>query len=356
VSFLNPIYHAVAFLLTGIHQGLAHVFGANSGASWALSIVLLTVGMRIVLFPVFVKQIRTQRAMQAIQPKMKELQTKYKNDKEKLNQEMMALWKEAGANPFSGCLPLLLQFPIFISLFHTLREIKPKNTSCNTSQLSCFTGHPGFSVANVKSAAHAKIFGVPISASFSTSKHILRALGGAQGSTRALALVLTVIMAATTFITQRQLMARNGPAADSQQAQTQKIILYVFPLIFLFYGFKFPIGVLLYWLTTNVWSMAQQAVVIRRMDLGPTAAPAVTPAGPAPGAKPKVPPKATPPQPRSPGTPATPSAKPAPAGDIVLPPGGAIASPPPARPQRPAGPQRSGGGRSPNKRKKRGRR
>jgi YidC/Oxa1 family membrane protein insertase len=284
VSFLNPLYHAVAVLLVGIHSGLSHVFGANSGASWALSIVLLTMAMRLVLFPVFVKQIRNQRAMQTLQPKMKELQAKYKNDKEKLNQEMMALWKENGANPLSGCLPLLLQIPIFISLFHTLREIKPRSSTCNSHLPSCFQGVPGFSQNEIFSAAHAKIFGVPISASFRTGSDLLHALGGSTGSTRVLALVLTVLMGATTFITQRQLMAQNSASGtNSQMAQQQKILLYVFPVLFLFYGFAFPIGVLLYWLTTNVWSMVQQRVVIKRMEpvaAGPT--PAV--AGPAPGA------------------------------------------------------------------------
>jgi YidC/Oxa1 family membrane protein insertase len=292
--------------------------------------------MRLVLFPVFVKQIRSQRAMQAVQPKMKELQAKYKNDKEKLNQEMMALWRDAGVNPLSGCLPLLLQIPIFISLFHTLREIKPINTTCNTSKLTCYPNNlAGFPRHDIFTAAHAKLFGiVPISASFKTSKAILHALGGSQGSTRALCLILTVIMGATTFITQRQLMARNGPAADSQQAQTQKIMLYVFPLFFLIYGFYFPVGVLLYWLTTNVWSMGQQYLVIHRMDAAPVA-PVVTPSGPAPGAKPSRP-----------------------TGDVVLPPGGAIAgampgpigSPPASNP-----PARRPANRS-NKRKKRGRR
>jgi YidC/Oxa1 family membrane protein insertase len=337
VSFLNPLYHAVAFLLTGIHSGLAHVFGANSGASWALSIVLLTVAMRLVLFPVFVKQIRNQRAMQAIQPKMKELQAKYKNDKEKLNQEMMALWREAGANPFSGCLPLLLQIPIFIALYHTLREIKPLShcpagTTVNTP--GCYPKTvQGFSQHDIFSAAHAKIIGVPISVSFKTSTQVLHALGGSQGSTRALALIMTVLMGATTFITQRQLMARNGPAADTAMAQQQKILLYVFPLFFLGYGFFFPIGVLLYWLTTNVWSMGQQAIVIRRMDAAP-ATPTVTPAGPPPGAKPKQPPRGparTPEPPRAASPTGSPKA--AGTGDVVLPPGGAISAPPP----RPAG-------------------
>jgi YidC/Oxa1 family membrane protein insertase len=341
VSFLNPLYHAVAVLLTGIHSGLSHIFGANSGASWALSIVLLTIAMRLVLFPVFVKQIKNQRAMQVLQPKMKELQTKYKNDKEKLNQEMMALWRENGANPLSGCLPLLLQIPIFISLFHTLREIKPKNSTCDSHLASCFQAVPGFSAAQISSAAHAKIFGVPISASFRTGSDLLHALGGSEGSTRALALILTVLMGATTFITQRQLMAQNSASgtASPQMAQQQKIQLYVFPLVFLFYGFAFPIGVLLYWLTTNVWSMAQQRVVIRRMNVV-TEIPTVTPAGPAPGAKPVQ---------RGPAP--QPGPKPAGAGGgISLPPGGAI--PPSAA--RPASPRRPTNNRS--KKRKKGRR
>jgi YidC/Oxa1 family membrane protein insertase len=342
VKVLDPLYKAVAFLIVHIHAGLTPIFGANSGASWALSIVLLTVAMRLVLFPIFVKQIKNQRAMQTLQPKMKELQAKYKNDKEKLNQEMMALWKEHGANPLSGCLPLLLQIPIFISLFHTLRSIKPIKGCINADSLSCFKGVPDFNQAHIYSAAHARIFGVPISASFTSSTTYLHALGGSQVSTRILCLLLTVLMGATTFITQRQLMARNGPAASSQMAQQQKILLYVFPLVFLLYGFKFPIGVLLYWLTTNVWSMAQQRVVIRRMEPAP-AGPIVEVAGPAPGAKPA-------PRPTTPKPPAVSPPKTAPSGgELTLPPGGAIPTPTP----RPSAPRRPAG-RSKNR--KRGRR
>ncbi|HEX3900555.1 MAG TPA: membrane protein insertase YidC [Mycobacteriales bacterium] len=362
MGFLNPLYNAVAWLLVHIHTGLAHVVG--SSAAWSLSIVVLTVAMRLLLFPVFVKQIRSQRAMQAVQPKMKELQTKYKNDKEKLNQEMMALWREAGVNPLSGCLPLVLQIPIFISLFHTLKEIKPISTACN-SAAKCYKGQKGFPQVDVFHAAHAKLFGiVPISASFKTSSAVLHALGGSVSSTRALCLILTIIMGATTFITQRQLMARNGPAADSQQAQTQKIMLYVFPVFFLAYGFFFPVGVLLYWLTTNIWSMVQQYVVIHRMDAAPVGGPTVTPSGPRPGAKPNQPPRGG----ARPASPAsdTPAVGPAPGakpnrstGDVVLPPGGAIsgampgprATPPAGNPKPPTRPSAN---RS-NKRKRRGR-
>ncbi|MGN6474703.1 MAG: membrane protein insertase YidC [Mycobacteriales bacterium] len=380
MGFLNPLYHAVAWLLVHIHSGLAHVVGSSAG--WSLAIVVLTVAMRLVLFPVFVKQIRSQRAMQELQPKMKELQARYKNDKEKLNTEMMALWREAGVNPFSGCLPLLLQIPIFISLYHTLREIKPLTLVTKTgspvnqaasacldaarargvspTKLICDYPHTiaGFPRLDVFHAAHAKLFGiVPISASFKTSSATLHALGGSVGSTRAVCLILTIIMGATTFITQRQLMARNGPAADTQQAQTQRIMLYIFPLFFLIYGFFFPLGVLLYWLNKNILSMFQQYLLIHRMDTAPTA-PAVTPSGPRPGAKPQPPPRgaaAAKPEPKP--DPDPPAAKPSRStAGIVLPPGGAIdglaapvgGAPRPAPAKRPA--NRS------NKRKKRGRR
>jgi YidC/Oxa1 family membrane protein insertase len=344
MSILDPLYRAVSAVIVAIHAVLTPVFGADSGVTWALSIVLLTIAMRIILIPVFVKQIRNQRAMQVLQPKMKELQEKYKNDKERLNQEMMALWKEHGANPFSGCLPLLLQLPIFFALFHTLRELKPNVPGCtDPANSGCYHAVNGFSASLIASAAQAKIFGVPISATFRSSAHFLEQLGSSQTATRTLCLVMTLLMAATTFISQRQLMARSGPAANAQMAQTQKVMLYIFPAFMLFYGFEFPVGVLLYWLTTNLWSMGQQRIVLRRMDVQTAAGPTVAPAGPAPGAKPKPPPAKPANQPRLP-------AKPAPAGgDITLPPGGAIPpdAPGPGANRRP--PSRS-------KKRKRGRR
>ncbi|HVT21401.1 MAG TPA: membrane protein insertase YidC [Mycobacteriales bacterium] len=363
MGFLNPLYQAVAWLLVQIHAGVAHIVGES--AAWSVAVVLLTVAMRLVLFPVFVKQIKSQRAMQVLQPKMKELQTKYKNDKEKLNTEMMALWREAGVNPLSGCLPLLLQIPIFIALFHTLREIKPKTSTCNTHLVTCFPSDiAGFPQKDLFSAAHAKLFGIaPISASFKTAQDTLLALGGHQGSTRAVCLILVIVMAATTFITQRQLMARNaassvgGEAQAAQMQQMQKIMLYIFPAMMLIYGFYFPVGVLLYWLTTNVWSMGQQYVIIHRQEALP-AAPTTAPSGPPPGAKPVNrqrggPPKPEPKPAAGPAPGPAPGAKPAKStADVVLPPGGAIGGPVGAAP-RPA-PAKRPANRS--KKKRRGRR
>jgi YidC/Oxa1 family membrane protein insertase len=315
---LEPLYHAVAYLLVHIYYGISPVLGKNSGASWAASVILLTMAMRVILIPVFVKQIRSQRAMQAMQPRMKELQAKYKNDKERLNQEMMALWKETGTNPLAGCLPLVLQIPIFISLFHTLNKIKPDVSAGKPPHFP--TNVEGFPQSLISSAAHAKIFGVPFAAAFNSSNSVLNALGGDRVSTRVLCAVLTIVMVASTFFTQRQLMARNTTtAADSTQAQTQKIMLYVLPLFFLFYGYRFPIGVLLYWLTTNLWSMGQQFIVLRRMDEAPTGAGTAAVAGPVVGAKPQRPapgqkPQRPQSQPQAPPASGTPTVTPAPVG------------------------------------------
>jgi YidC/Oxa1 family membrane protein insertase len=334
---VTPFYEAIAWLVVHIHSGLAPIFGKNSGASWALSIVLLTVAMRLLLFPLFVKQIRNQRAMQVLQPRMKELQAKYKNDKEKLNQEMMALWREHGANPLSGCLPILVQIPVFFALFRVLNSIKPNKGCTDIHQVAtCFSPHYGISRDLVASAAQAKIFGVPISAAFDSSAHTLKLLGASSTATKVLTVVMIVLMGASTFFTQRQLMARNkATGGDTQMAQQQKILLYVLPLTFAVFGYRFPVGVLLYWLTTNLWSMGQQAIVIRRMEAtaagasgaagaGPAgqAGPA-GPAGPAPGAKP---------------------VRPAPAGGTPTP---AVVPPKPGGNRRPA---------NRNRRNKRGRR
>jgi len=293
---MKPFYEAIAWLVVHIHAGLTHVFGTHSAWAWALSIVFLTIAMRLVLFPLFVKQVKSQRAMQLMQPKMKELQAKYKNDKEKLNQEMMALWRENGANPLAGCLPLILQIPVFIALFRVLNSLKPgcgTPTSCYTDPTYHiqFSHHYGISAKLVASAATSKVLGVPIFAAFNTSQHTLSQIGAHSSSVRIVTAVMIVLMGASTFYTQRQLMARNAAQSTgtNQFAQQQKILLYVLPLTFAIFGYRFPLGVLLYWLTTNFWSMGQQAIVIRRMDMNAaTAGAGARPASsaPAPGAKP----------------------------------------------------------------------
>ena len=238
---------AVAWVLVAFHTLLGPIFGADSGWSWVLSIVGLVVVIRIALIPLFVKQIKAQRGMQLIQPRIKEIQKKYAGDREKQSQEMMKIYKETGTNPLASCLPIILQAPIFFALFRVLQGIAampPQSVGPLTPELA-------------QSAHDASIFGVPIYATFAHADETPFPL-----STKILAVFLIITMSATTFITQRQLIVKNS-APDNPMVKQQKLLMYIFPLIFAIGGFNFPIGVLIYWTTTNLWSMGQQFYVIR---------------------------------------------------------------------------------------------
>jgi YidC/Oxa1 family membrane protein insertase len=266
VSVFDVLAQPVAIVLEGIHTGLTDIgLPAGSGWAWGLSIVLLTITVRILLFPLFVKQIKSQRRMQELSPKIKVLQAKHKGDRETLNTELMKLYKDHGTNPISGCLPLILQLPIFFALFRVMNEFKPHFRMVDGKSVAYFQGKFGLSDALIEQAAKAKVFGAPISAAFNSKGDFLTTLHGHALTVKIVAVVMIVTMGLSTFITQKQMMARTGPATDPQQAQIQKIMLYVLPFSFAIFGFTFPIGVLLYWLTTNIWSMGQQRYVIARM-------------------------------------------------------------------------------------------
>ncbi len=251
---IDALATPVAFILKAIHSGLSTFLIPGSGPAWGLSIVLLTVCVRLVLFPLFVKQIKSQRRMQQIAPLVKELQKKHKGDRETLNVEMMKLYKEHNANPISGCLPLLVQLPIFFALFSVIKEFgpgaKPKF---------------GISADDLEQGGLAQILGAPIAANFRSTVEEITRLDGNVTTVRIVAIIMIVLMGGSTFWTQRQMMARAGAVTDPQQVMVQKVLLYVLPLSFAVSGVIFPIGVLLYWLTTNFWSMGQQHWVIKRM-------------------------------------------------------------------------------------------
>jgi len=242
---LNWLETIVASILTFFHQVLSLVFDPDSGWAWALSIVGLVVLIRILLIPLFVRQIKSQRNMQLIQPQVKEIQRKFAGDRERTSQELMKLYKETGTNPLSSCLPILAQAPIFFALFQVLQGIAQSHSK------------GGMSTELLTSAHNATIFGAPLYATFTH-----RGTTANPSATGAVTLTLIILMTATTFLTQRQLIVKNS-AADNPMVQQQKILLYVFPFIFAISGINFPVGVLLYWLTTNLWTMGQQFYVIR---------------------------------------------------------------------------------------------
>jgi YidC/Oxa1 family membrane protein insertase len=202
--------------------------------------------IRIILIPLFVKQIKSQRAMTALAPKMKEIQTRYKDDRQKQSEEMMKLYKDHKTNPLASCFPILAQAPIMFALFTVLNGIgqaKPRGV---------------LTMADVESAANAKFLGAPISETF---------LGSSNTTVKLVTVFLIILMSASTYTTQRQLMVKGMPKNDDPNnmiLQQQKIMLYLFPIIFAISGVNFPIGVLIYWSTTNFWTWGQQYYVIKR--------------------------------------------------------------------------------------------
>ncbi|MGA8255867.1 MAG: membrane protein insertase YidC [Nocardioides sp.] len=249
---MTPLYYAISGIMLGWHELLSLVLDPEGGLSWALSIIGLTLVIRILLIPLFVKQIKSQRNMQLIQPKVKELQKKYGHDRQRLGEETMKLYKDAGTNPFASCLPLLLQMPIFFALFRILDQAARNDE-----------GRGFLTDDRATDFADSLIFGkIPIADSFWEA----RIWGPAgDGAVMVVAVILVLAMTATTFFTQRQLMSKNMPAdaLSGPYAQQQKMLLYVLPLIFGISGVAFPIGVLLYWTTSNLWTMGQQFYVIR---------------------------------------------------------------------------------------------
>ena len=256
IPLLNPLYDAVAWVIMRLHAGLGAIFGPSSGWAWALTIVFLVVLMRLLLVPLFIKQMHATRKMTALAPQVAELKKKYKNDRQKLNEETMKLYKENGANPLAGCLPLVAQLPVFFALFAVLRAIsldEPKY---------------GLTPAVVHSAQTAHIFGVTVadrflSTLFPPTLYRHPGVGPAQW---AVIFVFVLVSATTTFMTVRQSMKRGMTPQvdpDNPMASSQKMMQYIVP-VFALSGLYWQFGLVLYWVTTNLWTLGQQYVLFKR--------------------------------------------------------------------------------------------
>ena len=247
-AIMTPLYYAVSGILLTWHKIFETLgLSADSGWTWALSIIGLTITIRTLLIPLFVKQIKSSRNMQLLQPQIKALQQKYKHDRERLTQEQMKLWKETGTNPFASCLPLILQMPIFFALFRVIDRAAQQGAA----------GARGFlDGSDAESLKQAVLLGARIADTFVSSSAV---------ETKIITMSLVVIMCITQFTTQRQLMSKNMPAdaMTGQYAQQQKMLLYILPVVFAVGGVAFPLGVLFYWTTSNFWTMGQQFYVIR---------------------------------------------------------------------------------------------
>ncbi len=284
---LDWLYTAISFVLKSWHSLFTTLgLDPNSGITWALSIFFLVVTVRILLFRFFIKQVKSQRAMQELQPEIAKLRTQFGSDRQGMAKAQQDLFRDRGVNPLSGCLPILLQAPVFISLFHVLRRLRPDAVGLYSWDNSL-----------TDSAARASLFGAPISSSFNMDPVKAQAIFQIEGVTytsiRVVAFTLMVLMSITTFITQKQIMRKSGPV-QGQAAMIQKLMLYVIPVSLFVSGFFFPLGVLLYWFMNNLWTMGQQFYILHKhppknaANQGKDDKPALDPKllAPKPGAKP----------------------------------------------------------------------
>ena len=262
-TILWPLKWAVELLLVAFHWLFSNLgMGYNDGLTWVLSIVGLVLVVRAALIPIFVRQIKSQRKMLEVAPQLKKIQDKYKGKKdqfsrEAMSRETMELYKRTGTNPLASCLPLLLQMPIFFALFSVLNDAQRSNAGVGPLNQALAT-----------SFGNATLFGVaPLHDTFAQQWALWTAGSPFNLAVMIIAATMVVLMTASQFITQLQIVSKNmSPETKaSPMFKQQKIMLYLLPLVFAFSGVAFPLGVMFYWLTSNIWTMAQQFLVIRNM-------------------------------------------------------------------------------------------
>ena len=288
-------------------MGLFEVFsGALTGfyaliPSYGAAIILLTLAVRVLLLPLSIKQTRSMREMQVIQPEVKKIQAKHKGDRQKMNEEMMALYKEHGVNPLGGCAPLLLQFPILIALFYVVqkplsymgyeapkvargvfvapsdyiaRQVSGIMETLQDSRLAQDLIERAVDVYSFLGLQlHCSASGIlrpPTEDVLTQASEASRTLTESCGAGLASSLpylVLVLLMGFTTWYQQKQMQARQDPN-NPQMAQMQ-MFAKIMPVMLMFFAFSFPTGVVLYWLTTNVWTIAQQRIMLKAAPILP---------------------------------------------------------------------------------------
>jgi YidC/Oxa1 family membrane protein insertase len=264
---LDFIYYPVSAIFWFWHKAFGYVLDPGNGFAWALAVVFLVFTLRALLFKPFVGQVRSMRKMQEFAPEIQKLKKKYGDDRQKMADEMRKLQSEHGVNPLGGCLPMLVQVPVFIGLFHVLRSFNRPFLSAGQNRL---IGNYVFSAADVRSFLDAHLFGVPLSAFITEHADLLSRYGDISRWQIAMVTVpLTIVAGILTHLTAKHSVARQTPAqvaANPQAAIMNKAMVYLFPLGVVGTGPFFPLAILLYWLSNNLWTMAQQRVVYQRID------------------------------------------------------------------------------------------
>jgi YidC/Oxa1 family membrane protein insertase len=253
-TILWPIKWVIEAILVAFHWLWTNIgLDPDAGLTWVLSIVGLVIVVRAALIPITVRQIRSQRRMLEVAPALKKIQDKYKGkrdqfSREAMSRETMEAYRKAGTNPLASCLPLLLQMPIFFGLFSVLQNAQNEGVGVGllNQELS-------------ESFARSEFLGAPLRLSISTADGNINVI--------IIAVIMVILMTGSQFITQLQIMSKNqSPEMKaSPMYKQQRILLYILPLVFLFSGFTFPLGVMTYWLVSNFWTMGQQFIVIRNL-------------------------------------------------------------------------------------------
>ncbi len=261
-TILWPLKVAVAWVMVYIHKFLVLIgMGDGPGAAWVLSIIGLTIFVRILIMPLFVKQIRASRGMQLMQPELQALQAKYKGkkdaaSKQRQQEEMMALYRKHGTNPLSSCMPILIQMPIFFALFRVLANLEAIADHAYQGRDSI--GPLTAELAN--QVQHSTVFGASLSSSFMNSS---------DTTVKIVTVIMIIAMSATQWYTMAQLSMKNMPESsknsDNPMMRSQRMMMTIMPIFFAFTGVQFQIGVLIYWVTSNLWTMGQQFYTISRM-------------------------------------------------------------------------------------------
>ncbi|MGO1543747.1 MAG: membrane protein insertase YidC [Gulosibacter sp.] len=253
-TLLWPLRWVIELILVGGHAGLSAVgLGDLDGWTWILSILLLVLIVRSAMFPLTIRQVKSMRGMMELQPELKRIQDKYKGKRDQfsqqaMQQETMALYKEHGSSPLSGCWPMLIQMPIFFALFRVL------NTANNNE-----AGVGLMDIDLAQSFSSSEIFGAPLSATMMNSDGDFAVIFTA--------IVIIILMVGSQFFTQFQITSQNiSPAAkESPMFKQQQMMMYLLPLVMAVSGLMFPIGVMSYWMMSNFWTMGQQWWTIRAM-------------------------------------------------------------------------------------------
>nr|WP_255426883.1 membrane protein insertase YidC [Pseudonocardia sp. C8] len=261
---MDFIYYPVSFIMWVWHKVFGFVLGEASGFAWALSVVFLVFTLRLILYKPFVSQVRSMRKMQEMAPEMQKLRKKYANDRQKLATEMQKLQQQNGANPLMGCLPILVQIPVFIGLFHVLREFKPGKTE-----------NYFFNAQENASFVDSSLFGSKLGSAIWPLQNTasVEALGGNYVSQWLVMIPLMIMAGIFTHITARHSVARQqaqvaaGTVASNPQTEImQKLMLYVFPIGVVVGAPFLPLAVLVYWVSNNLWTLWQQHHVYKKID------------------------------------------------------------------------------------------